>query len=252
MTPRGGPQIIPRPVPSRPGRPAPWEGISPDVVETLSPGDVRATYPPHRSGTPSPVETDGASPSAVLVPLYEDVGGLHVVLTRRSWDLRTHRGEVSFPGGRTEAGETPAEAALRESWEEIALDTGAVEVLGEMHHLTTVTRRAYVVPVVGMLPEKPEVALNPAEVDEVLFVPLKELVLPEVFREERWGLMGADRPIYFFEIVGDTIWGATAALLRQFLAELLGFDGGSEVDLDPARGIQGGFELTAEQQDGVV
>jgi 8-oxo-dGTP pyrophosphatase MutT (NUDIX family) len=198
------------------------------------------------------VENDGASPSAVLVVLYEADGGLHVVLTRRSWDLRTHRGEVSFPGGRTEEGETPSEAALRESWEEIALDTGAVEVLGEMDHLTTVTRRAYVVPVVGVLPEKPDVALNPDEVDEVLFVPLTDLVQPDVFREERWGLLGSDRPIYFFEIDGDTIWGATAALLRQFLANVLGLDPGSDIDLDPARGITSDLELTPEQQDGVV
>ncbi len=252
MRQRGGPQVIPRPDQSRPGRPAPWHQIPTDAVRGLSPEQVRGAYPLERIGRPSPVEIDGASPSAVLVPLYEDETGLNVVLTRRSWNLRTHRGEVSFPGGRTDEGESHVEAALRESREEIGLDADSVEVLGELDHLTTVTRRAYVVPVIGLLPEKPHVDLNPGEVDEALFVPLSELVLPEVFREERWGFAGSDRPIYFFELFGDTVWGATAALLRQFLSVMLAVDPGSDVDLDPGRGPLAGFNLTWGQEQGLV
>jgi len=247
---RGGPQFIPRPGHWRPGRPAPWAHLA-DHARLPDADMVRATFPPGRVGRASPVEDEGAGPSAVLVPLYDD-GGLHVVLTRRSWGLRTHRGEVSFPGGRCDPDETPSQAALREAWEEIDLDRATVEVLGELDHLTTVTRRAYIVPVLGLLPGRPEVTANPGEVDAVLFVPLAELLHPEVFREERWGDEELHRPVYFFELLGDTVWGATAAMLRQMLALLLGVDAGSLTDLDPARGAPTGFRLTAEQERGVV
>ena len=194
---------------------------------------------------------DGAAPSAVLVPLFED-GGLHVVLTRRAWGLRTHRGEVSFPGGRVEAGESTHDAALREAFEEVALEPSSVELAGELDHLTTVTRRAYIVPVLGLLGGRPQLTPNPGEVDEVLIVALAELLAPEVFREERWGTEEVHRPVYFFELVGDTVWGATAALLRQLLTLLLGIDPGSPTDLDPARDIRAGFRLSADEARRVV
>lgn len=215
---------------------------------------VRQVFPPDRRGRPSPVETGSAAPSAVLVAFFEDEsdGELHVVLTRRSWGLRTHRGEVAFPGGRCELGETPAEAAVREAWEETALRSGSVEVLGELDHLTTVTRRAYIVPVVAALPGRPELTANPGEVDEILCVAVPELLAPGVFREEQWGDDAQHRPVYFFELVGDTIWGATAAMLRQAMAMLVGVDPGSLTDLDPARAAPKGYRLTEEQSRGVV
>ncbi len=265
MTERGGPQFIPRPEQWREGRPAPWlrrdDPTRADEAlvapSALGSSHVRDTFPPTRTGTPSPVETSGAAPSAVLIAFFEDdVGGrggeLHVLLTRRAWGLRTHRGEVSFPGGRCDLGETAAQAAVREAWEETSLDPDTVEVLGELDHLTTVTRRAYIVPVVGVLAGRPELTANPAEVDEVLLVPVSELMSPEVFREERWGSDDLHRPVYFFELHGDTVWGATAAMLRQALALLVGADAGSPTDLDPARGVSTGFRLTEEQERGVV
>lgn len=239
---RGGPQFIPRPELWLPGRPAPWSTLAetPKVDREV----VRGAFPREQKGTPSPVERDGASPSAVLVPLFDDDDGdLKLVLTRRSWELRTHRGEVSFPGGRVESGETPAQAALREAWEEVDLDRDSVELLGELDHLTTVTRRAYIVPVVGLLAEPPRLTPNPSEVDEVLVVPVSELMAPEVFREERWGTEELSRPIYFFELFGDTVWGATAAVLRQMLSRLVGVDAGTDIDLDPARHLEPGFRF---------
>jgi 8-oxo-dGTP pyrophosphatase MutT (NUDIX family) len=213
---------------------------------------VRRRFPAGRTGAPSPVEPEGVPASAVLVPLFDGPGGMQVVLTRRAWGLRTHRGEVSFPGGRCDPGESFAEAALREAWEEIALDPSSVELLGELDHLTTVTRRAYIVPVLGLLPGRPELRPNPGEVDEALLVPLAELLHPEVFREERWGSEELHRPVYFFELVGDTVWGATAAMLRQLLAVLTDTDPGSAEDRDPAGGLHGGYRLDYPDPDSVV
>jgi 8-oxo-dGTP pyrophosphatase MutT (NUDIX family) len=176
------------------------------------------------AGTPHPsrLEGTGVRASAVLVPLYEHDDEVHVVLTRRAQHLRSHRGEVSFPGGGQEIGEDLRETALRESHEETGLDPHAVEIIGELDHLETVTSRSYITPYVGALPGRPELTPNPNEVEKILHVRLADLLAPDVFREERWGLPPLDRPIYFFEVVGDTIWGATAFMLRNFLALLTG------------------------------
>lgn len=250
MPARGGPQEIPRPEVWSPGRPAPWAGLTP-ADRRVESARVRTVFPPGLHGSPSPVADEGGTPSAVLVPLYEDAGDLHVVLTRRDWNLRTHRGEVSFPGGRAEPGESPLDTALREAAEEVSLDPGAVEPLGELDHLTTVTRRAYIVPVLGLVRSRPELRPNEGEVDEVLHVPVAELLEPEVFREERWGPDDVARPVYFFDLVGDTVWGATAAMLRQMLARLTGTDPGDPLDYDPARGTPPGFRLTPDQENSV-
>ena len=196
---------------------------------------MRATFE-GRVGDVSPVETSGASPSAVLVPLYPSDQGIHVVLTRRASTLRTHQGEVSFPGGRSDPGETPVQTALREAGEEISLDTASATPLGELDHLSTVTRRAYIVPVVAWLEERPELSPSEAEVAAVLHVPLSELLDLGVYREERWGTPPADRPVHFFELQGDTVWGATAAMLRQFFTLALGLPTEPREVWDPAGG----------------
>lgn len=194
-----------------------------------------------RVGRPSFVEATGTvNPSAVLAPFYELDGDLRVVLTRRSWGLRSHTGEVSFPGGRVDDGETVREAALREAREEISLDPGTVEILGELDHLMTVTSQSFIVPYVGLLADVPALHPNPDEVDAVLHVPVRELLLDEVYREEHWVFDTpspwvrpdaiaegpVERSIFFFELVGDTVWGATAAMLRHLLGIALGLDTG--------------------------
>jgi len=100
--------------------------------------------------------------------------------------------------------------------------------------------------VVAMVSRVPELRPNDAEVDRVLHVPLSELTADGVFREERWGEGPTSRPIYFFDLDGDTVWGATAAMLRQLLARLTGTDPGTPIDMDPARDIPPGFLLPGE------
>lgn len=140
-----------------------------------------------------------------------------MVLTRRAAALRVHGGEVSFPGGGQDEGELLADTARREAHEEVGLDPAAVEIIGELDHLSTITSNSYIVPFVAILPGRPSLVASPGEVDAVLHVPLAELLDPEVFREERWDLFGTERSMYFFELFGDTVWGATAAMLRQLL-----------------------------------
>jgi 8-oxo-dGTP pyrophosphatase MutT (NUDIX family) len=229
---RGGDQVIPRPLDARPGRPAPWAELT-AAERTVRLDDVRRRLrdagPPVRSEREATPGIDRAS--AVLAPLYEDGGALHVVLTRRTWNLRSHQGEVSFPGGRQDDGEQLPATALREAHEEVALDPSAVEIVGELDHLATVTSRSFIVPYVGALGERPSLVANPAEVDAVLHVPVAELLDPAIFREERWRFPGGhERAIFFFELVGDTVWGATGAMLRQLLGLLTGTVARGELD----------------------
>jgi 8-oxo-dGTP pyrophosphatase MutT (NUDIX family) len=160
----------------------------------------------------------------VLAPLYEHDGELHVILTRRTWEMRAHSGEVSFPGGRQDDADTDLwHTALREAHEEIDLDPSRLERLGELDHLSTVTSRSFIVPYVGALAGRPRTQANPAEVSAVLHVPVAELLDPAHFREETWTFPWAeDRPIVFFELVGDTVWGATGSMLRQLLGLVTG------------------------------
>lgn len=227
---RGGAQLIPRPPAARPGPPAPWghlplEERHVDVDRVVR--GVRGAGPPKPSPWEPPI---GAQRAAVLIPVFEDDGAAWVVLTRRSQHLRAHKGEVSFPGGRQDDGETLVEAALREAREEIALDTSMVEIVGELDHLATLSSNSSVVPFVGILPGRPaELAPNPQEVEAVLSVPLSELLLDDVFRAEVWpwqSQTGLDshRPIYFFELYGDTIWGATGRILVNLLSVVLGVE----------------------------
>jgi 8-oxo-dGTP pyrophosphatase MutT (NUDIX family) len=194
--------------------------------------DVRAALAGTRPPRPSVLEGTGTRPSAVLAALYDDADGLAtVILTRRSANLRSHRGEVSFPGGGREPGDRDLLAtALREAGEEVQLDPGAVQLIGELDHLQTVTSRSYIVPFVGALPGRPELKASPAEVASILYVTLAELLDPEIYHQERWGLAPLEHPISFFELDGDTVWGATAAMLRNLLELVTATDGGPAPD----------------------
>ena len=119
-------------------------------------------------------------------------------------------------------GEDLRTTALREAYEETGLDPKSVEIVGELDHLETVTSQSFITPYVGLLPSRPVLEPSPSEVEKILHVRLVDLLDLGVFREERWGLPPLDRPIYFFEIVGDTVWGATAFMLRNFLALITG------------------------------
>lgn len=163
-------------------------------------------------------EPDTTRESAVLVPVFEEGGEAWMVLTRRAQHLRNHRGEVSFPGGRKDEGEVLVDTARREAQEEIGLDPATVEIVGELDHLTTISSRAGIVPFVGILPARPlALVANPDEVELVLTVPFAELLHDATYHEELWHLFGTERSMVFFDVVGDTIWGATARILFNLL-----------------------------------
>ncbi len=102
-----------------------------------------------------PAPADTLRESAVLVALVDGPEGAEVLLTRRSQTLTSHRGEISFPGGRVDAGETFEAAALREAHEEVALDPSVVQLRGRLDPISTMASRSYIVPVVATLEDHP-------------------------------------------------------------------------------------------------
>lgn len=174
---------------------------------------------------------DPKAPSAVLVPVFDEGGEARVVLTRRAAHLRTHTGEVSFPGGRLEPGETPESGARREACEEVGLDPDAVSTVGRLSPLATFASGSRITPVVGLLPGRPRLQANPAEVEHVFDVALADLCAEGIFREEWWNVAGRPVtpvtdpdgwfPVWFFELPHDTVWGATARMLVELLRLVL-------------------------------
>jgi 8-oxo-dGTP pyrophosphatase MutT (NUDIX family) len=155
--------------------------------------------------------------SAVLVVLAPSVGGPEVLLTRRSMNLTSHRGEISFPGGRVDPDESPREAALREAYEEVGLDPVLPQVVGELTHLNTIVSRSYIVPIVATLESPLELTAQTGEVDRVLWTPISALTVPGTYRTEHWGTPPLDRSLHFFELDDETVWGATAHMLVELL-----------------------------------
>jgi 8-oxo-dGTP pyrophosphatase MutT (NUDIX family) len=218
--------VIPRPADWRPGPGASWSRRGADLPEHIVVADVRRALllrgePDDRSPTEVPrVALPGASrrPAAVLCALFDEDGQAHVVLTRRSSRLRSHTHQVSFPGGRLDRGEDALAAALREAKEEVGLDPSEVEVIGRLARLRTALNPAPITPFVAALPGRPDLRPNPAEVERAYAVPLIELTGPDVYRQEIWTFAdGLDRPMEFYELIGDTVWGATARLLTDLL-----------------------------------
>jgi 8-oxo-dGTP pyrophosphatase MutT (NUDIX family) len=167
--------------------------------------------------------------SAVLAVLFDEAGEARLVLTRRSSALRSHTGQVSFPGGRLDPGERPPQAALREAFEEVALDPETVRLEGWMHPVATVGSGSVIMPIVASVGTRPRLVASPAEVDRVFDVSLRELADPTIFHEEHWtivdeisGTGDRDHQVWFFEVQGELIWGATARMLHELLGVVLG------------------------------
>lgn len=162
-------------------------------------------------------------PASVLIPLVPRPEGLQVLLTRRTDHLRDHAGQISFPGGRAEPEDRDAvQTALREAEEEVGLAPSGVQVLGQLPTYTTVTRYC-VTPVVGLLDPAHTLRLDAFEVAGTAEVPLSFLMNPAHHRRHRFEWEGQERHFLSMPWSPDPdtpdawfIWGATAAMLRNF------------------------------------
>ncbi len=160
------------------------------------------------------------SASAVLVPLSEHDGELYVLFTQRSHELRNHSGEVSFPGGRREPeDDSLVETALRETYEEIALEPSSVHVYGALTRMPTITG-FQVTAFVGEYDHDADLVSNPDEIHLLFRAPLSALADPANHRVENREFRGETYPIHFFDYEGHVIWGATGRMLWALLEYL--------------------------------
>jgi 8-oxo-dGTP pyrophosphatase MutT (NUDIX family) len=161
----------------------------------------------------------GRTDSAVLVPLYQDAAGAtHAVFTRRRADLRRHAGEISFPGGRREDGETLERTALREACEEVGLPPDRVDVIGALEPVGTFVTNYAIYPFVGLIEPGFEWVIHEREVDEVLEFKLADLVAAHA--RKRLVRRGMAFTTDVYELGDAMIWGATARILADLLTRV--------------------------------
>jgi len=157
--------------------------------------------------------------AAVMLLLWSEQQQLQLLLTRRALHLRHHPGQISFPGGRIEAGETAVGAALRETEEEVGVARAKVKVLGSLAPMATST--GFVVsPWLGLLAEPPTLRLQTAEVAAAFSLPLS-YALSNEHRKQRWFSQPyRQQQLHFLPFQDQLIWGATAAILHQLAEQI--------------------------------
>jgi 8-oxo-dGTP pyrophosphatase MutT (NUDIX family) len=162
--------------------------------------------------------------AAVLVPLFEYEEESYLAFIRRSQELRSHSGEIAFPGGGAEAVDrSPVATALREAQEEIGLDPAQVEVLGILPPLFTSVSNYLITPVVAFLPHGlGTLRLQESEVTELILASLEGLAKPDIFHAEEWIRRGLQHTVYFYDYGAYRIWGATARMVKTLLDLLEG------------------------------
>jgi 8-oxo-dGTP pyrophosphatase MutT (NUDIX family) len=153
------------------------------------------------------------TPAAVLVALVASPRGPEIILTQRTADMRNHPAQISLPGGRIEPEDSsPAEAALREAWEEVGLPPQRVDILGCLPRHQTVSDYC-VHPFVGWVEPPVELVPDEREVADVFLVPLHFVLDPRNHTRERMERDGQERSFYVLPFAGRRIWGATAGIL---------------------------------------
>jgi len=155
-------------------------------------------------------------PGSVLILLYEEHGVVKFPLTKRAEYLGTHSGQISLPGGKAEAGETPVETALREAEEEIGLDRNLVTIVGRLSDFFVIPSNFIVAPIVGTVSGTPLLTPDPREVSRILTGELPALLANDAIKEKEILVAGRYRmQAPHFEIDGEVVWGATAMMLNE-------------------------------------
>jgi 8-oxo-dGTP pyrophosphatase MutT (NUDIX family) len=153
----------------------------------------------------------------VLVPVYNNEGKCYIIFTQRTNNVKEHKGQISFPGGARQDGESLLDTALRESWEEIGLAPADVEILGELDDTLTVASNYIVTPFVGIIPWPHNLKADGWETDEIIEVPVSALSDKSSREDKNEVIEGKPVTSYFYHYGDRVIWGATARILHQFL-----------------------------------
>ena len=154
--------------------------------------------------------------AAVLIAIIEEADGLKVLLTRRAKHLKHHAGQISFPGGKVEEQDANLiETATREFEEEIGISASQLEIVGNLHPYQTISGFE-VLPIVAFLNPPLATAFDEGEVDEVFYVPLSHCLDQSNHLHVNTQIKGKSYPVTFIPYQDYNIWGATAAMLKDF------------------------------------
>ncbi len=156
--------------------------------------------------------------SAVLLPIYCKRGEYYLVFTKRTEQVRVHKGQISFPGGAYQEGDgTLLNTALRECAEEIGLVADKVKILGALDDVITQTSQYIISPFVAVIPWPYQFKVNTEEIAEIIEAPIAALLDKSCLHEETEIIKGEAVTSYSYHHQGRVIWGATAKILNQFL-----------------------------------
>jgi 8-oxo-dGTP pyrophosphatase MutT (NUDIX family) len=163
------------------------------------------------------IEQPPLARAAVLIPLFKKGQNCHIVFTKRSDNVRYHKGEISFPGGVFDEEDAELQrTALREAFEEIGLKEHDVQIIGVLDDIITVTQ-FIVTPFVGLFPYPYPFKLSAIEIAELIEVPLSALLDEDCFSEREIIRGTGKEVVYAYQYENHIIWGATARILKQFL-----------------------------------
>ena len=165
-----------------------------------------------------PKNEKGIKHSSVLLLLFEENKELMVCLIKRPKHMKYHPGQIALPGGRIEKGETALETAFRETYEEIGIPQDEIEILGSLSELYVEVSKFRIQPFVGWLKKKPELIINPNEVEKTIFFPLKYFQNnPD---EVELLTVNGKLKVPCIRFEGEIIWGATSMILSELVAIL--------------------------------
>ena len=149
--------------------------------------------------------------AAVLIPiLANEKEDISLIFEKRPYKIKRHSGEISFPGGLIEENESPKQAALRETYEELGIPPEKIDILGYLAPERTKSTGYLIIPVVGLLRGKPDFKINRSEIEEVLVIKLSELL-----NNRKEMILGP-----YYKVEDKVIWGATARILEKFLDKM--------------------------------
>jgi 8-oxo-dGTP pyrophosphatase MutT (NUDIX family) len=170
--------------------------------------------PPNRTLKAASGDKIRLKPSSVLLLLFAEKDELFICLIKRPAFMKHHAGQVAFPGGRIDPGETALETALRETWEEIGLIPESIEILGALSELFVDVSGFLIQPFVGWMKDKPRFSINPAEVEKLILFPLFKY--KDKLEETELETVSGKLKVPCFHFEGEVIWGATAMILAEF------------------------------------
>lgn len=174
--------------------------------------------PPGRRLKTYESELSVVKPSGVLLLLFPDKGQIYLCLIKRPSTMTHHPGQISFPGGKVEKEDSSAEmAALREAQEEVGIDPAIVRIIGKLSELYVEVSKFLIHPFIAWADKKPDFIINKDEVDELILLPINELVANETIMETDMDTVTGRLRIKYYPFNSQIIWGATAMILSELI-----------------------------------